>query len=136
MIVQTLSPDARPIALAAGGEDERFYADEVDRRRGARLPAGDVASSASSSLRPSADKAQKAAAFVAERLGPRLAAGEQLLGPGPLVRERGRYQARLLIKTPALGNTLDVLRPWVDHYRPRFAQRGARLVVDVEPQWL
>ena len=135
VIVQTLSPDARPIALAAGGEDERFYADEVDRRRELAYPpsASLVGLELSSTV---ADKAQKAAAFVAERLGPRLAAGEQLLGPGPLVRERGRHQARLLIKTTALGNTLDVLRPWADHYRPRFAQRGARLVVDVEPQWL
>ncbi len=135
VIVQTLSPDARPIVLAAGGEDERFYADEVDRRKELGYPPAThlVGLELSS---PSADKAQKAAAYTAERLGPRLSAGEQLLGPGPLVRERSRYQARLLIKTPALGNTLDVLRPWVDHFRPRFAQRGARLVVDVEPQWL
>jgi primosomal protein N' (replication factor Y) (superfamily II helicase) len=135
VIVQTLSPEARSIVLAASGEDERFYADEVDRRRELGYPPATSLVGLELSS-PSAEKAQKAASYTAERLGPRLGAGEQLLGPGPLVRERARYQARLLIKTPALGNTLDVLRPWVDHYRPRFAERSARLVVDVEPQWL
>ena len=43
VIVQTLDPEARPIALAAAGEEERFYAEELERRRElgyppARLP--------------------------------------------------------------------------------------------------
>ena len=39
VLVQTFQPDARPIVLAARHDVPRFIADELERRRGARLPA-------------------------------------------------------------------------------------------------
>ena len=33
VLVQTLNPEARPIAMAAAGEHEQFYAGELERRR-------------------------------------------------------------------------------------------------------
>ncbi len=38
VLVQTLDPEARPIALAAAGEHERFYADELARRTALGYP--------------------------------------------------------------------------------------------------
>ncbi len=133
VLVQTLSPEARPIALAAAGEQERFYADELAARAALGYPpAGSlIALELSSAAR---DKAEKGAAFVAERLSALLTSDEQVLGPGPVFRERGRHMSRVLVKTAEIGKTLDVVRPWLERYRPRFAARGARLVADVDPQ--
>jgi hypothetical protein len=41
-----------------------------------------------------------------------------------------------VIKTTATGKTLDTLRRWLGVNRDRFAERGVRLVPDVDPQWL
>jgi primosomal protein N' (replication factor Y) len=135
VIVQTLSPTARPIARAAAGEQERFYAEEISQRRALDYPPTTSLVGLEMSS-PVAAKAETGAAFIAARVAAVLGDGAQVLGPGPLYRERGRYTARVLIKTAAIGKTLDTLRPWLESYRPRFAARGARLVVDVDPQWL
>jgi primosomal protein N' (replication factor Y) len=135
VIVQTLSPAARPIVRAAAGEEERFYSEEVEQRQAFGYPPATSLIGLELSS-PAADKAEKGGAFVAERVATLLGGRAQVLGPGPLYRERGRHSARVLIKTAAVGETLDVLRPWLESYRPRFAARGARLVADVDPQWL
>ena len=135
VLVQTLDPQARPIALAASGEHERFYDDEVARREALGYPpsstllAVEVSSTA-------ADKATAGAAFVATRLRAALRHDELVIGPGPLSRERARYVARLVVKSAAVEETLPVMHQLLARYGARFARRGARLVVDVEPQWL
>ncbi len=135
VLVQTLDPQARPIALAASGEHERFYDDEVARREALGYPpsstllAVEVSSTA-------ADKATAGAAFVGTRLRDALRHDELVIGPGPLSRERARYVARLVVKSAAVDETLPVMRHLLARYGARFARRGARLVVDVEPQWL
>jgi len=73
---------------------------------------------------------------VRDRLLSALHAGEAVVGPGPLSRERARYVARLIVKTGALDDTVGVVRELVVRSAARFARRDARLVVDVEPQWL
>ncbi len=135
VLVQTLDPEARPIALAAAGEHERFYADELARREALGYPpastllAVEVSSAA-------ADKATAGAAFVAARLSGALRHDEGVIGPGPLSRERARYVARVVVKSAEIEATLPVMRELLARYGARFARRGARLVVDVEPQWL
>jgi len=133
VLVQTLSPEARPIALAASGEQERFYAEELAARTALGYPPATslIGLEMSSTAR---DKAEQGAAFVAARVAALTEGRAQVLGPGPLYRERGRSVARVLVKTGEMGKTLDVLRPWLERYRPRFAARGARLVADVDPQ--
>jgi len=133
VLVQTLSPAARPIALAAAGDQERFYAEEVEARAALGYPPATslVALELSS---PARDKAEKGSAFVAEKVALLLARAAEVLGPGPVYRERGRHTARVLVKTTEIGKTLDVLGPWLEHYGPRLAARGARLVADVDPQ--
>ncbi len=135
VIVQTLSPEARPIAYAAAGEEERFYAEEVGRRRELGYPpaAQLVGLELSGTMQ---EKVSIAGRFTAERLAAHLGHGEQVLGPGPLWRERGRHTCRVVVKTTETGETLDTLRSWLDKNRDRFAERGVRLVPDVDPQWL
>jgi primosomal protein N' (replication factor Y) len=135
VIVQTLAPEARAIVLAARADEERFYREEVARRRELDYPPAStlIAIEVTSA---DADKAQKAADFVAERLRRLLAERAAVLGPGPLRRERSRYGARVVIKTADIGETGRDVTRFVRHYGPRFASRGARLIVDVEPQWL
>jgi primosomal protein N' (replication factor Y) len=133
VLVQTLSPSARPIARAAAGEEELFYAEEVAARAALGYPPATSLIGLEMSS-PSRDKAEKGAVFVAERVAALVGADAQVLGPGPVYRERGRHISRVLIKTVEIGKTLDVLRPWLGRYRPRFAARGARLVADVDPQ--
>jgi primosomal protein N' (replication factor Y) len=135
VIVQTLSPEARPIALAAGGEEERFYTEEMERRRELGYPpAGTLIGLELSAT--SQEKVGIAGRFTAARLTARLTHGESVLGPGPLWRERGRHACRVVVKTAATGETLDTLRGWLAANRDRYAARGVRLVPDVDPQWL
>jgi primosomal protein N' (replication factor Y) len=135
VIVQTLSPEARPIAYAAHGEEERFYAEEVERRRELAYPPSSTLVGLELSG-TSEEKVLVAGRFTAERLVAHLHDGEQVLGPGPLWRERGRSACRVVVKTTATGKTLDTLRRWLAVNRDRFAERGVRLVPDVDPQWL
>ena len=135
VIVQTLDPEARPIALAAAGREEEFYAEELERRRELGYPpAGFLVSLDLSGT--SREKVEVAGRFTAERLTARLEETAQVLGPGPLWRERGRHACRLVIKTTETGKTLDALRSWLAANRDRYAARGVRVVPDVEPQWL
>lgn len=135
VLVQTLDPEARPIALAAAGKEEEFYAEELERRRELGYPpAGFLVGLDLSGA--SREKVDVAGRFTAERLSARLGDTAQVLGPGPLWRERDRHASRLVIKTTQTGNTLDVLRVWLAENRDRYAARGVRVVPDVEPQWL
>ncbi len=135
VVVQTLDPEARPIALAAEGKEEQFYAEELERRQELGYPpAGFLVGLDLSST--SRDKLDVAGRFTAERLAGRLGDTAQVLGPGPIWRERGRHACRIVIKTPETGKTLDVLRAWLAVNRDRYAARGVRVIPDVEPQWL
>jgi primosomal protein N' (replication factor Y) len=135
VVVQTLNPDARPIAAAVGREEERFYAEEVDRRRELGYPpAGQLIALVVSGT--DLEKVGVAGRYTAEKLTARLGHGEQVLGPGPLWRERGRHACRVVVKTTRSGQTLESLRRWLATDRDRYAARGVRLVPDVDPQWL
>jgi primosomal protein N' (replication factor Y) len=135
VLVQTLDPLARPIALAAAHDAESFYAGELERRKALGYPPATVLVAVEvSSI--DGEKAAKGAGFTAERLRATLRGEEEVMGPGPLVRERGRSAARVVIKSTDVGKTLGVVREAVERYRVRFAERGARLAVDVEPQWI
>ncbi len=134
VIVQTLNPEARPIVLAAAGEDEAFYASELERRGALGYPPATtlVVLEASS---PSAEKAGRAAAYVAQAVRRSLTDGEEVVGPGPLWRERGRYASRLLIKSTQIGKTVGTLTSMTGRVQPHLQAKDVRLVVDVEPAW-
>jgi primosomal protein N' (replication factor Y) len=135
VIVQTLDPEARPIALAAAGDCERFYREETERRRQLGYPPATVLVAVEASSEQ-ADRADKGARFVAERLRDALPPGDRVVGPGPLSRERRRYLARVVVKSVDAGKSIVAVREVRDRYGERLATRGARLTIDVEPQWL
>ena len=134
-IVQTHSPEARPILLAATGRHEEFYREEVVRRRELGYPPAGalIALELSATV---GEKVALAGPFTADRLSVRLGDTAQVLGPGPVWRERSRHACRVVVKTGQIGETLVALREWLAENRDRYAARGVRLVPDVDPQWL
>lgn len=135
VVVQTLNPEARPIAYAADGKEERFYAEEVERRALLGYPPA-TSLIALEISGEHASQIEVAGAYTAEKVRGLLAGLAEVLGPGPQYRERRRHACRVVVKTAHMGDTLDALRDWLAGARDRYAARGVRLVPDVDPQWL
>jgi primosomal protein N' (replication factor Y) (superfamily II helicase) len=129
VLVQTFQPDARPIALAANHDVPRFLADELARRRELGYP-------------PSRHLVRVVATGPDERAPVALleelkaGLGEELLGPAPLLRLRGRYRAQLVAKTaeprPVAARAVQLLAAAA----PAMRKAGVTAVVDVDPQSL
>ena len=136
VLVQTLSPEARPIAYAAGGEEERFYAEELERRRELGYPPAStlIGLEVSGSSEEKVDgrravhrrAARGASAATASRCSARARCGASAAARA----------CRVVVKTTEMGKTLDTLRRWLGANRDRYAERGVRIVPDVDPQWL
>ena len=96
VLVQTFSPDARPIALAARHGVEEFLAGELERRRALGYPPFRHLVR----IVVSGPRGEGPLAVLRElRAGLEGAAGDtELLGPAPLLRLRGRHRAQLLAK--------------------------------------
>jgi primosomal protein N' (replication factor Y) len=96
VIVQTFSPDARPIVLAARHDVAEFMAGELERRRELGYPPFRhlvrIVVSAPHREGPQAVLRELRAGL--EGVG----GGATLLGPAPLLRRRGRHRAQLLVK--------------------------------------
>ncbi len=134
VLVQTLNPEARPIAMAAAGEHERFYAGELERRRQLGYPPATTLIGLEASS-PDARTTGGAAAYLANAVRAALKGGEEVIGPGPLRRARDRYESRVMVKTTETGKTVAALSGIVQRLGPRLRARGARLTADVEPEW-
>jgi primosomal protein N' (replication factor Y) len=132
VIVQTYNPDARPIVFAASGDEDGFYADELQRRRLLDYPpASTLLALETSALSFEAVAAVATDLAVAAR---RSLTGEvSVVGPGPVWRERGRLYCRTVVKTTHAGETIAETRDLVAARRPDASRRGVRLLVDVEP---
>jgi primosomal protein N' (replication factor Y) len=61
-------------------------------------------------------------------------AGDDLLGPAPLLRLRGRARAQLLVKTTRPGRAGPVLADLVARQGRALRKAGAQVVIDVDPQ--
>jgi primosomal protein N' (replication factor Y) len=132
VLVQTFSPDSRPVTLAARHAVAEFLAGELERREELRYPPFRHLVR----IVASGSRAEPTLALLRELRESLdgVTAGDELLGPAALLRLRGRHRAALLAKTE----------------RPRpFATRAGRLlglaasamrkdgltaVVDVDPQ--
>jgi primosomal protein N' (replication factor Y) len=130
VIVQTFQPDARPLALAANHDVPRFLADELARRRELGYP-------------PFRHLVRVVASGPEER-GPaalleELKAGlpsDDLLGPAPLLRLRGRYRAQLVAKTAEPRRVAARAAQLLAAAAPAMRRAGLTAVVDVDPQSL
>jgi primosomal protein N' (replication factor Y) (superfamily II helicase) len=130
VLVQTLTPDAPSIALAAGHDADGFLAGELERRRALRYPPfSTLIRVVCSSEAPGA--ALAAATAVKERLG---AAGTPALGPAPLFRLRRRERAQVVVKAGDRATAVAAVGAAVDATAAAREHRPASFSVDVDPQ--
>jgi primosomal protein N' (replication factor Y) len=129
VIVQTFQPDARPFALAANHDVPRFLADELERRRELGYPPFRhlvrVVASGPDERGPSA---------LLDELKAGL--GDELLGPAPLLRLRGRFRAQLVAKTSEPRRVAARAAKLLAAAAPAMRKAGLTAVVDVDPQSL
>jgi primosomal protein N' (replication factor Y) (superfamily II helicase) len=132
VLVQTYQPDARPIALAARHDVEEFLAGELERRRELGYPPFRhlvrVAVSGPSSALPGRVLAELRAELERAR------DGDDLLGPAPLLRLRGRHRAQLLVKTDAPRRVASLTARLLGAAAPAMRRDGLTVSVDVDPQ--
>jgi primosomal protein N' (replication factor Y) (superfamily II helicase) len=132
VLVQTYQPDARPIALAARHDVEEFLAGELERRRELGYPPFRhlvrVAVSGPSFALPGRVLAELRAELE------RAPDGDDLLGPAPLLRLRGRHRAQLLVKTDAPRRVASLTARLLGAAAPAMRRDGLTVSVDVDPQ--
>jgi primosomal protein N' (replication factor Y) len=126
VLVQTLTPDAPSIALAARHDAEGFLAGELERRRALRYPPfATLIRVVCSAVAPGA--AHAAAAAVHARL-------PGALGPAPLFRLRGRERSQVVVKATERAAAIAAVGAAVDAVAADRAHRAASFSVDVDPQ--
>jgi primosomal protein N' (replication factor Y) len=132
VLVQTFSPDARPVALAARHAVEEFMAGELERRRELGYPPfRHLVRIVASGPAP-----EGPLALLGElRAGLEGAApGDELLGPAPLLRLRGRHRASLLAKTDRPGTLGARAGRLLSGAAKAMRRDGLAAAVDVDPQ--
>jgi primosomal protein N' (replication factor Y) len=129
VLVQTLAPGARAIALAARHDSEGFLAGELERRDALGYPPF------SSLIRvvcsaPDAAVAASAAGALRARIDPHDAA---VLGPAPLFALRGRARSQLVVKAGDREAAIEAVGSAVEEFARGKAARGVSVSVDVDP---
>jgi primosomal protein N' (replication factor Y) len=129
VLVQTFQPDARAVALAANHDVARFLAGELERRRELGYPP----------FRHLvrvvvAGPGPEAPLRALDELRDGLRGGDDVLGPAPLLRLRGRYRAQLVAKTARPGRLAAQLARLLSAAAPAMRRAGLTAVVDVDPQ--
>jgi primosomal protein N' (replication factor Y) len=130
VLVQTFQPDARAVVHAARHDVAGFLAGELERRRALGYPpfchlVRFVVSG------PSQADAMRALEELKAGLG-----GEELLGPAPLLRLRGRHRAQLVGKTQQPRALATRAAALLAAAAPAMRRAGLSAVVDVDPQSL
>ena len=130
VLVQTLAPDARSIALAARHDVDGFLAVELTRREALGYPPyGTLIRIVCASPDPGD------ALELSTRLhGLIVPSGATVLGPAPLFRLRGRSRSQLVIKCRERLSTLRAIGAAVDACAADAVRRGVSVSVDPDPQ--
>ncbi|HXD71162.1 MAG TPA: primosomal protein N' [Gaiellales bacterium] len=132
VLIQTWSPELRPVVLAARHAVGEFLEGELERRRDLGYPPFRrlvrVLTTADS-----AGLAHDVAATIAEAATPALE-DDIVLGPAPLQRLRDRSRSHVLIKTSTAGRAAAVLRGLLRDLAADLRRVRATAVVDVDPQ--
>lgn len=134
VVIQTWNADIECIRMAADQAVEEFYSAELERRQRLGYPPY-VHLINIICLSRQSGKSGKAAEFLKEKLEPP-PAGEQLLGPANLFRLKGWSRSHILVKTGDVERSLAAMKPVIERYREPYHNRGVRIVIDVDPQWL
>jgi primosomal protein N' (replication factor Y) (superfamily II helicase) len=128
VLIQTFQPDARTVALAARHDVEGFLAGELERRRAlAYPPFRHLVRIVVSGREPEAP--MRALEELKAALG-----GDELLGPAPILRLRGRHRAQLVAKTERPGALAARAAKALAAAAPAMRRAGLAVVVDVDPQ--
>ncbi|MHB8159633.1 MAG: replication restart helicase PriA [Thermoleophilia bacterium] len=134
VVIQTWNADIECIRMAAEQALDEFYAAELVRRRRLAYPPF-VHLVNIICLSRQSGKSSKAVEHLKGKLEPALTS-ERLLGPADLFRLKGWSRSHVLLKTDSVERTLAAIKPVIEHYREPYGNRGVRIVVDVDPQWL
>jgi primosomal protein N' (replication factor Y) len=133
VLVQALATGAPSIRHASMHDSAGFLADELERRRALRYPPFShlievgLASEDEQRVEASAETVRE---LVADRLG----STDDLLGPAPLFRLRGKRRRRLIVKTEQRHAAVAAVRDAVRAAVRDRALREVAISVDVDPQ--
>jgi primosomal protein N' (replication factor Y) len=128
VLIQTFQPDARTVGLAARHDVEGFLAGELERRRALGYPPFRHLVRIVVSGREQ-DAPMRALDELKAALG-----GDELLGPAPILRLRGRHRAQLVAKTERPGALAARAARALAAAAPAMRKAGLSVVVDVDPQ--
>jgi primosomal protein N' (replication factor Y) (superfamily II helicase) len=133
VLVQALSTGAPSIRHAARHDSAGFLEQELQRRRALRYPPFshliEVALAGADEAR-----VERSADTVRELVADRISADDELLGPAPLFRLRGKHRRRLLIKSSRRHETVTAVREAVATAVRDRTLRELSISVDVDPQ--
>jgi primosomal protein N' (replication factor Y) len=130
VLVQTFQPDARTVELAARHDVEGFLGGELERRQALGYPPfRHLVRIVVSGREP--DPPMRALEELKAALG-----GDELLGPAPILRLRGRHRAQLVAKTARPGALAARAAKALAAAAPAMRKAGLAVVVDVDPQSL
>jgi primosomal protein N' (replication factor Y) (superfamily II helicase) len=133
VLVQALATGAPSISHAARHDSAGFLAEELERRRALRYPPFSHLIEVGLAGEDEA-RVERAAETVGELVEGRLTAEDELLGPAPLFRLRGKYRRRLLIKSERRQESVAAVRDAVAAAVRNRALRELAISVDVDPQ--
>jgi primosomal protein N' (replication factor Y) len=130
VLVQSVQPDATPLAFAARHDVQGFLALELERRHELGYPP--FRHLVSIVVRgPESGSPVRVLTEMRARLA---GAGAELLGPAPLLRLRGRYRAQLVAKTSEPRRLARAAASLLEAATPALRRDGLTAVVDVDPQ--
>jgi primosomal protein N' (replication factor Y) (superfamily II helicase) len=133
VLVQALATGAPSVRYAERHDAAGFLAEELERRRALRYPPfSHLIEIAVSSERE--ERVEEAAGRVRELVAERISTDDELLGPAPQFRLRGRHRRRLMIKSSGRREAVEAVREAVSAAVAERVLREASLSVDVDPQ--
>jgi primosomal protein N' (replication factor Y) len=128
VLVQTFQPDSRAIELAARHDVARFLTGELERRRELGYP---PFSHLVRIVVAGADPAAPLQALTELKTG---LGEDEVLGPAPLLRLRGKFRAQLVAKTAQPRRIAAQAGRLLSAAAPAMRRAGLTAVVDVDPQ--
>jgi primosomal protein N' (replication factor Y) (superfamily II helicase) len=133
VLVQALASGAPSIRHAARHDAAGFLAEELERRRALRYPPFSHLIEVGLAGEEEA-RVERSAEVVRELVADGLGAEDELLGPAPLFRLRGKHRRRLFIKTERRHEAVGAVREAVAAAVRDRALRRLSISVDVDPQ--
>ena len=133
VLVQALATGAPSIRYAARHDSAGFLAEELERRRALRYPPFSHLIEIGLAGLDEA-RVETSAEMVRALLDERISNDDELLGPAPLFRLRGKHRRRLLIKSGRRNESVTAVRDAVATAVRDRALRELAISVDVDPQ--